>query len=284
MTKENTYHALEGIGVKPEAASQNQFNPRLFHRAMNDLQEFILHINASEYTKLPTDRKGEEPEDEEIFNKANNEITPKNKSALDAVTSAVPKGWNITVVVDENENYKGYYGVAATLDCGGSKNVWTKVIIKEHRISEIYIEFPDFASEEEAVHSIEKINIPMRPEKAALMIRSLTKATTAAYTASISTPVKSLDYWMTSLDPNNDRPAARNMPYSVGTKGWANTRGTSVRNIRDNVSEARDDLLETGVEDIHGDPIATTFNTRNPALREAETEEEKTEGGYIRLV
>lgn len=124
----------------------------------------------------------------------------------------------------------------------------------------------------------------MRPEKAALIIRSLTKATTAAYTASISTPVKSLDYWMTSLNPNNDRPAARNMPYSVGTKGWANTRETSVRNIRDNVSEAYEDLSKTGVEDIHGDPIATTFNTHDPALREAETEEEKTEGGYIRLV
>ena len=283
-------HAITGIGTKatateaePEATDTqlygHTFDPRVFHRGMTDLQEFILTLNQSQHAhELP-----EDPPTPHDYNEENNTITPTEDTALKTVIDAIPNGWDATVVVDANENYNGHFGVVSVLRCGGGVNIWTKTLIRGHRIEEINIEFTDLTSDDRTdTQSIENINIPATPRMLAHYTRVLTKTITIGYTSVISTATRAFDYTMTEPTPSNNRPSHRIRQIEFNQNRWANARGTSRQTITNNLSQARDELSEWGVEDLHGDPIATQTQYRNqyPALKATDSKED----AYVILV
>jgi len=279
----NEIHAIKGIGAKANITNNNArgntnvFNPRVFHRGMIDLQEYILSLNNSTYARNQPD----ETPDPHTYNETENTITPTPNTALEYIIKQIPNGWNATVVVDGNENYNGYHTVVTALNCGDGVSIWTKIHIREHRISELNFEYTDPADETRTeLKTAEKTNFPIRAQETARLIRVLDKAITVGYTTVISTAARAFDYQATVSNPSNDRIPHRSRNIEFNQSYWADVRGTSRQTITNNLSKARDELQQHGIEDVHGDPLPYTHANKKPALTETDSKED----AYVVLV
>lgn len=276
-------HTIEGCGVKnPPQEEEKPFNPRLFHRGMIDLQEFVLNLQAIEDPPLSPEERVDQQH--EYVNDSKDELVAKADTALDDIITALPSGWDTSVVTDANESYSGFYGVVMRLYCGGGISVWGKVMIREYP-AEINIEFtdPTFAdSPIDSPHTItmEKLEFDLPATKLAELMRALSNAITAGYTAKISTTVRAIDYRMSCLEPRNDRPGIAEKLWDLGHSDWAGLRGVSADTTNANYRTAMNELSEDGI-DVHEDPIRNKFR-RGAALKEVDQDTDQ--DTYVRLV
>lgn len=280
----NEVHAIEGIGGKTNAnattlTDPDVFNPRLFHRALTNLQEYILQLNNSEHTETLTETIDTPHE----YDDESNTIIPTEDTALHHVVRAIPESWDTTVVTDANDSLNGYYAVVTKICCGDGVTIWTKVFIRQHRLSEFNAEFTNPADgERDEMVTIQNMNFKIRAQKLAHTIRQLDNHITAAYTNVISTAARAFDYQATMRKPSNDKintRKSRNLTFNQNT--WADARGTSRQTITNNLSEAYNDLEEHGVDDVHGDPLPYMYNKEDTAALERITSKED---AYVVLV
>lgn len=280
MSQEGT-HAIQGVGIRKESETTNQFNPRLFHRGMVGLQEFVLELNQNDHTrKERVSMDGSDPG--HMYNRDESMIVAGSHTSLSAVLDAIPRGWDVTVVVDANDSYDGFYAVTGGLHCGGGVSIWFSVIIREHRIEELNINFTDLSDEtRENEIEMNKLTLPLPPSRCAELIRLLSDTITIGYTNTISTGTRAFDYSMCCSLPKNDRGGPGNELYTITQSYWSDVRGTTRQNISDKLSEARNDLSERGI-DVHADPLPSLYTSQEAALTEIDADSD--EDGFVRLV
>ena len=273
------YHAVEGSAAKitDNDDDAEQFNPRLFHRGMTDVQEYLLAINQSAYADWPVDPDADD-DPTHVFDPDESAIDVEEDTALDVVTHAIPTGWDASVVVDANDSYDGWYMVVMCLRCGGGVNIWVQTKVTHyHHIDEVSLEMTDITDRTETV-SVRKINLRASAGVIARLMRNTTRLAMMAYTQTISSGMKAFDYCMTVGNPSSRKHDAYIVP--VNQSYWSDIRDVTRQTISDNKSDARDDLSEAGVDDLFNDPLRTLETEQNPALTYTDSKEE----AYVRLV
>jgi len=275
-----TAHAVEGIGLKTNADPDREFNPRLFHRGIADLQEIIYTLNAAD--RLSIEEAQEMPDDLHNYNADENEITIDPDTALETAVKAIPDGWDVTVVVDQNDNYSGYAGVAARLDCGDNVEIWITIYIMGHYISKADFTVTDPTDPtRESVIERQNMSLPESRRYVLDTIRALESHIVACYANNISSAARAFDYAMNTSKPANERSFGYGSDDPrMNQSQWADARQKTRQTITNNISNARDDLMENGVEDIHGDPMVELKYTAGNALVQG-TEEDKEEAFIV---
>ena len=287
-----TVHAVKGVGAKADLNTQDAFNPRLFHRGMADLQEYILDLNKS----AEHSRRIENVDDQTFYTEFDDEektITLNDDSPISTVVNNIPKGWEKSVVIDANDSFNGFAAVVSHLSCGGGVHIWTKTIIRCGCIEEITIEFTDLAerqtdketdseqSAENVIVRMEKVNLPLSTPDLAEILRSLSNAITIGYTHTLSTATRALDFTVCEPTPKNSLTRQADNFYPIPRSYWSKVRDTSRQSIFNNISKAGNELSEKGIN-LHEDPIATQPNRMKGCLTELSPDAD--DEGYVRLL
>lgn len=277
-------HTIKGVGAKTHTDTGDSFNPRLFHRGMVDLQEYILKLD-----ELGTLNRSSSDSPEvggSNYDEKENTLHIKKDTTIHSVVNRIPQGWDTTVVLDSNENLTGFAGVITRLDCGGHAEIWTKTIIRGGYPEDITIEFTDLAQDDDSSDNnemiqINKVNLPVNASDLAALLRALSDAIMVGYTHSLSTPTRALDFAMCEPAPKNSLSRMGDNFYSINKGYWEDVRDTSRQTIFNNISNAGDELSQKDIP-LHEDPIATRNKPSTGCLKELDPED--SDKGFIRLI
>lgn len=261
-------HAIESIGLKAPTDPDRKFNPRLFHRGIADLQEIIHSLNASQYCNITTIDQDTQPTFKDHYNDEENTINPPSDTALKAVLKMIPTEWDCSVIIDANDNYDGYCGVSARLDCGDDIEIWIHVYIMGHYISKADFTVTDPTDpDRETIIERYDMSLPESPRYVLDTIRALESLIVACYANNISSAARAFDYAMNTSKPANQQSFGYGQDDPrMNQSHWAQARQTTRQTITNNISNARNDLAENGVPDLHADPLANIRYSSGNAL------------------
>lgn len=308
---DNTAHAISGICTTVPYGTDSDFNPRRFDLATQDLMEYAATLSLSKYSDIEFVHKDNPDTHEQVtheYDAEEDEITITEDSALATAVSAVPDGWDVTVVVDENESLEGFYGVCGGVDCGGGVDIRFKTTIRGSVIEELKIVFPDLSDDvfvstenrvgvdvtrnEEPEYVSLGGNIPMSGRYLTRVMRSLNTLSFAGYALFFNSTTKAYDYIAAEHTPvhrgrNNNRYHEKHGElqsiYSINQGTWANLRDVNKRTVIDNLSEARNRIASFGW-DNYDDPMPKRAVTETNAPAFTRGSEEDKQSAFMVLV
>lgn len=308
---DNTAHAISGICTTVPYSNESNFNPRRLDLATQDLMEYAATLSLSKYSDIAFVHEDNPETHEHVsheYNEEDNEITITEDSALATAVSAIPDGWDVTVVVDDNENLEGFYGVCGAVDCGGGIDVRFKTLIRGSVIEELKIVFPEL-SDDVFISTSERVgvdltrdetpeytslggNIPMSGRYLARVMRSLNTLSFAGYALFFESPTLAYEYIAAEHTPvhrnrNSDKYHEKHSElksiYNINQGMWANLRDVKQRTVTNNLSDARNRISSFGW-DNYDDPMPKRAVKESDGPAFAEGTEEDKQSAFVVLV
>jgi hypothetical protein len=177
------------------------------------------------------------------------------------VYDILPEAWDASVLIDEIQD--AGYAVHSGVYCGGGAEVRLTVFIQTGIISRLDFKYTDLTGASgDGYVTVRSEHVPMTASRTAEVMRMLSDAAMHGYTASLSSPVRALDYAMASSRPLRSTRVYSERDDCISQTSWAGVRGTTKQTISNNLKAARDELKD--LPDI--DPFVLGMEERSAAL------------------